>query len=278
MRDNYHTTSPDFFMMIQTILNDFRKKSEIVSTERWQGVETNGRLDYMSKELLNYHVCVPLKSESLEYYRKELTPNLPWADGHFEERVCGQPINPGTEWANWPWAGSAAKHRKANEKFNHNYMERFWPKFAGHPMDQGFEVTMRQHPPHKGIYHTYGDLKDVVDYLVKEPHTRQAYLPIFFPEDTGFGDGGRKPCTLGYQFIMRDNVIHIYYPLRSCDFYKHFRDDVYLAIRLLMWVRDQCAKQDSKWVDVKLGTITMHMTSFHLFYNDFVKLFGKDQW
>jgi len=291
MANNTKITDPNFFMAMQRIMNDFEKHAAIVSTERWQGVETQGRQDYQSKELLNYDLCVPLKEQDVFFYQRELKPNLPWADEHFKERVCGEPINPGVEWANWPWAGSAAKHRNADEEFNHNYMQRYWPKYAGMVRggvlkDTVYDANWRklhnykpeQPSPHKGIRHTYGDLMDVVEYLVKEPHTRQAYLPIFFPEDTGYGDGGRKPCTLGYQFIMRDDRLHVYYPLRSCDFYKHFRDDIYLTIRLLFWVIDQCALRDERWKSVKAGNFSMHMTSFHCFYNDYVKLFGKAKW
>ena len=52
------------------------------------------------------------------------------------------------------------------------------------------------------------DYRTRVGRTVKEPHTRQAWIPLFFPEDTGVGDGGRKPCTLGYQIIVREGNAH----------------------------------------------------------------------
>jgi thymidylate synthase len=120
-----------------------------------------------------------------------------------------------------------------------------------------------------GIRYSYGDLGDVVDLLHLEPMTRQAYIPLFFPEDTGVGDGGRKPCTLGYQFIMRHEMLHIYYPLRSCDFANHFADDVYLAVRLLLWILNQLRQRDERWTTVAPGTLTIHATSLHMFINDY---------
>src|SRR5690606_13014492 len=66
----------------------------------------------------------------LQHWRDDVRPNLPWADDHFLERVGGEPLNPGEEWKNWPWAGSAAKFRDPSERFNHSYAERLWPKFA----------------------------------------------------------------------------------------------------------------------------------------------------
>lgn len=65
----------------------------------------------------------------------------------------------------------------------------------------------------------------------------------------------------------------VYY-LRSCDFVRHFRDDVYLSIRLLLWVLEQCrlANPEMGWEDIKPGTFTMHITSLHCFETDKVVL------
>ena len=128
---------------------------------------------------------------------------------------------------------------------------------------------------HRGIRSRYGDLMDVVYLLAEQPLTRQAWLPIFFPEDTGRGDGGRKPCTLGYQFMVRDNGLHIYYPLRSCDFFRHWADDVYLTVRLGLWVLEEAAKINGYFRNVRLGSFSMHCTSLHMFKNDYHQLGGK---
>lgn len=159
-------------------------------------------------------------------------------------------------------------------------MERMWPKWAG---KLGALRTEQEYQnrclrdfaeddlknAHFGIRGEYGDLLDLVNLLVREPHTRQAYLPLYFPEDTG--TDGRKPCTLGYQFILRNQRLHCYYPMRSCDYANHFRDDCYLAVRLILWIIDQCRIADplGPWNDVMPGSLTIHCTSFHLFANDY---------
>lgn len=239
------------------------KHGQQVRTERWQGVDVSKRPDAETTELVNVTVGVDLKGISdLDHWRRDIKPNLPWADEHFAERVCGEPLNPPPSWERWPWAGSAAKHLSA-QQFNHTYPERFWPKYAGAP-DWSDKSLLRVH---RGIRWQYGDLSDVVEMLRKEPHTRQAYLPMFFPEDTGVGDGGRKPCTLGYQFLVRDGRLHMYYPMRSCDLVRHYSDDVYLAVRLMLWVIEQC-----EWDHVRPGELVMHMTSLHVFANDMIAL------
>lgn len=274
----------------------FLSKSSVIHTERWQGADISKSPDMRTHELLNVSLSVPLHcSENLQNYRVRINPNLPWADIHFEERVCGEPLNPPPSYKVWPWGDNAEKFVNDHGQFNHTYPERLWPKFAG-MTDRGelkaticdpdhvalqnsildslndFEPAMSLKPPRRGIRWEYGDLRDVVNLLVREPLTRQAWIPLFFPEDTGIGDGGRKPCTLGYQFIVRQGQLHIYYPLRSCDYVRHFRDDIYLAIRLLLWVLGECRRASPFWEDIVPGTYTMHCTSLHIFANDFIQL------
>ena len=145
--------------------------------------------------------------------------------------------------------------------YDHNYMERFWPKLAGNASQ-----------PHQGIRFSYGDLADVVAQLQREPLTRQAFLPIFHPEDTGATAGQRVPCTLGYHFIIRENKLHMVYYLRSCEIYRHFKNDVYMAMRLGQWVRNQVfnlrANRDLSLNAPEMGSLTMHITSLHGFVGD----------
>ncbi|RPH72698.1 MAG: hypothetical protein EHM78_02005 [Myxococcaceae bacterium] len=251
------------------------RKAPPVKTERWQGVPVNTD----TFELQDVNVSVPLHGgEGLEHWRQDTNCNRPWADDHFLERVGGEPLNPGTQWAKWPWGLSAAKFK--TERFNHTYMERLWPKFARRtddgvlPKPPAGEYGLRKWPavdnrPKYGIAHGYGDLQDLIDLLAREPHTRQAYIPLFFPEDTGLSDGGRKVCTLGYQIMVRDKRAMIWYPLRSCDLIRHYNDDCYLAVRLLLWVIEQCRRLNPQvWNEIVPWTYSMHMTSLHVFKND----------
>lgn len=245
------------------------QQSKPVLAATWQGRDVRGRPDMVTHELLNVTISTPLFGlRSLNHWRAECEPNLPWADDHFEERVGRVPLNPPPSWAWWPWAGSAAKFG-GTTKFNHTYPERYWPKRAHLNHDDIMGIGSCNLA---GIQREYGDLDDVVTLLVKDPLTRQAYLPIFFPEDTGVSDGGRKPCTLGYQFILREGHLHTVYFMRSCDLIRHFRDDIYLTVRLLLWVLEQCGAQDEAWADVRAGSLTMHLTSLHVFANDLLEL------
>lgn len=258
---------------------EFKIYAQRIHTKKWQGQDISLRPDMVSWELLHVNFRIDLGGVmSLSHWQKDISPNLPWADDHFLERVSGVPLNPGIQWESWPWASSADKHRTEGEMFNHTYMERLWPRYAGKlgPLLSVDEVSPggeRLHPtgPHIGIRGQYGDLRTLVDMLAWDPDSRQAYIPLYFPEDTGLD--GRKPCTLGYQFILREGRLHLFYPLRSCDFVRHWGDDCYLAVRLLLWMIEECRKVNPKdWEHVTPGVYVMHMTSLHVFANDAIKM------
>lgn len=263
-------------------------RSKLVHSARWQGSDIAARPEMATHEVTHCSFSVDLKGleEDLEAYQVDIKPNLPWADDHFEERVCGAPINPGVQWANWPYGASAATFLDERGKFNHNYMERYWPKYAQKPQagpptgtaeewDEWFEKQDADGLilPHQGIRYQYGDLDDVVKLLASDGYTRQAYLPMWFPEDTG-GGSKRAPCTIGYHFLMRDGKLDISYHIRSCDFVRHFRDDLYLTARLLLWVLQRTRELNPEWKDVEPGRFNMQIGSLHVFRNDYPILFG----
>ena len=225
-------------------------KSELIESQTWQSVKTAGEPGMKMWEVLNHYFQVPMENLTIDEMRGHIKPNLPWADIHFEERIGGLPLNPGESYKQWPFYKRDKDMRNEGEKFSHTYMERFWPKYAN---------RSQKELPGSGIRYEYGDLQDVVNLLRNDPTTRQAFLPVWFPEDTGATHGKRVPCTIGYHFIIRKNKLHITYYIRSCDFLRHFRDDIYLAVLLTEWVRG--------WVNLtlELGTYTMHIGNLHIF-------------
>lgn len=268
---------------IADIYDVFEFDAQPVWPSRWQGMKVSDRPEAQMMEMLHVNMEFKLRGvEVLTYFRGTIKPNLPWADNHFDERVCGYPINPGIEWANWPWGVNAEKSLDKNGQFNHNYMERYWPRFAHlgrcRPTEtvgdfQGF--LPEHHYPMGGIRGDWGDLGGLVRSLANEPDTRQAYLPVWFPEDTGDAHTGRKPCTLGYHFIMRNEKLDVVYYLRSCDLAHHFRDDMYLTVRLLLWVLDECRKLNPEvWNTVTPGRMVVQISSLHMFINDFRNHYG----
>lgn len=268
-----------FEKFIQDASDRLQHHSYLVNTGTWQSIDISNKPEMVTSEILNFSGQMFMPSTQLQYYRDVIKPNYIWADRHFElERISREPINPGITWKEWPWGHSADKFRTEGEQFSHSYAERYWPKWAGlteggvlnEGNSGGFESL-------RGIRYHYGDLDDLIKHLIKHPLSRQAYLPVWFPEDTGTVDGQRVPCSLGYHFMRRGDSFHIWYGLRSCDFYRHFRDDIYLTVRLLLWVLDQLRIQSPEnWASVRPGMYSMTIMSLHLFVNDRKVLYGPE--
>lgn len=279
-------------MLPQTFANaisdarlQLKQRSELIHTQKWQGVDISTKPEMATYEVRHHFIKVKMPNEDLEYYREQIKPHTPWADEHFDERVCGQPINPGLTWKSWPYGLNAQKFLDKDGKFNHNYMERYWPRGAGKlgatGTAQDYEQRRNMNNEENaafGIYHIFGDLNDVIEQLHKDPLTRQAILPVFFPEDTGAVHGGRVPCSLTYQFLLRNGKLDISYVIRSCDYLRHFRDDIYLTVRLLLWVLDRLREKDpATWNGVVPGEYVMLIASLHLFKADWQAVMGAEQ-
>lgn len=264
---------PNFAAAIAWVAQQMKDASVEVKGTRWQSTDVSAKPEMRMREILNCSFQVSTGwIEDLDKYRSDIVPNLPWADDHFLERVAGYPVNPGETWRGWPYALSADKFRtESGGKFSHTYMERYWPRRANGSGARDEDEHM------KGIRYPYGDLNDVVNHLLDDPLSRQAYLPVWFPEDTGVVHGERVPCSLGYHWIQRNGYLHSTYYIRSCDFVRHFRDDLYLTLRLWLWLLEQLRKKDERafWSQIRLGMFTFHCVSMHCFTNDWQNLYGS---
>jgi len=260
-----------------------------IHTGEWQAMNTSTSKAHATHELEDVTIVVDEIPADPSSWANTLNPNLPWAEDHFLERVSGFPYNPAPSHLNWPYAVRGnAMHTDAADKFDHTYPERFWPRHAGHdhppvaskswvdpisgvPVLTTIEDRCGGTP---GIRFHYGDLSDVVDLLVRSPLTRQAFLPVWFPEDTGAVDGQRVPCTLGYHMMIREGKLTIRYYIRSCDIYRHFTNDVYMAGRLAQWVCDEVNRRSQQHIATP-GSLVMHVSSLHMFVADERKMRAK---
>ena len=232
-----------------------------VDTGHWQAKKNVPQTQ--TRELTNVVIELPIQ-RTPGSWASWMQPNLPWAEDHFQERVSGEPLNPPPSHVYWPFNQRGNEDHMDGEVFSHSYPERLWPRFAPEP--DGPSVARS---PNRGIRYDYGDLRDLVQLLVEEPHTRQAYIPLWFPEDiTAANQAQRVPCTLGYHFLLREGKLHCFYPMRSLDVLRYFQDDAYMAGRLCQWVIAQCGNSNDRWRDVIPGTLIMHAVSCHCFEGD----------
>lgn len=249
-----------------------------VNTGHWQSVK--GTSHSQTREIMHLKMTLAIQPTPGSWAAM-IRPNLPWAEDHFQERVGGEPLNPGEQYKNWPWYAGGVEDHKESGKFSHTYMERFWPRQAGGSRAIGMPSLSEW--DNRGIYYRYGDLNDLVELLWREPTTRQAYLPVWFPEDTGAHHGERVPCTLGYHFMLREDRLHCFYPMRSVDFVRYLRDDLYMAGRLVQWVILKLRKKSMMkwqadpdaqpfWEPIVPGNLEFFASSLHIFEGDVPKL------
>lgn len=254
--------------------------ASVVHVGQWQSMDVSTSPVHATRELLDMRFAMDVpRSRSELWEMMSRYGNLDWAEEHFAERVGGVPVNPPPSAARWPWGHHNAKHL-AEGVFAHTYPERFWPKHAGHDVGN-CAIPRRRSDGHdcpclygdrRGIRYQYGDLNDVVALLRDQPLTRQAYLPVWLPEDTGGSTRikARVPCTLGYHFMIRGDMLHMWYHIRSCDLVRHFPDDVFLAGRLLQWMRNRIATayRENQQTELRPGRLIMNIASLHAFVGD----------
>lgn len=258
---------PDFTSAINSVQLHLRQSGNHLETESWQGIKKPP--EFFEALNVSFAAMIP----PIATIALQIKPNLPWADDHFLERIGGRPLNPGEQYKNWP----PYKNNPSNDKFrttgegqfSHTYMERFWPKDAG--INDGNSIEEKIFKTNRGIRYEYGDLNTMIEVMKAEPFTRQAYLPIWFPEDGEAAlAGARVPCTLGYHFIRRGDSLHVSYYIRSCDFIRHFRDDIYLCCKLAYHILKILKANDyTKWLNVTPGIFTMHISSLHIFSKEY---------
>lgn len=232
------------------------ENGELCENKQWQSSD----VEMGMYEVLDLSLATPIPfmnyddTEDFEKLAELCKAQMPWALNHLKERLSGFPYNPGETFKQWRYY----KHKPSDDKFredeqfSHTYMERFWPKEANKSIN-------------KGIRYSLGDVKDIINLLQWDSTSRQAYLPVYFPEDTGLSHrekGARVPCTIGYHFLIRKGQIHCTYHIRSCDALRHFNDDIFLAMGLTLFVMKSVDRS------LKPGWLKMHIGSFHCFYGE----------
>ena len=162
-----------------------------------------------TKELLgvNFIISKPSlkKRDMLEFLFKEDADNIEkYCEQEILDRVNREGLNPGNSYKIRLDLWQSLMSKKDGEKFDYTYSERI-------------------------NYHT--QLDNAISALKDDIHTRRAMIMIFKPEDTDESTGfaTRIPCSISYQFLIRNNKLMLIYYIRSNDYFKHFAIDIWLA-------------------------------------------------
>ena len=196
--------------------------------------------DFQTMELTGYgYTLTNFDSKDLwEMVAKSGKISPEWLTAELSERCYGlntYPLNPGVAWErNKPFWNRFIR----NGVFSYSYAERYQEQ-----------------------------LPYIIRELKEKPNTRQAILTMYDKHQDMMHWGGRDrvPCSLTYQFLLRENKLVLIYNQRSCDFVKFFPSDVWLTVGLLMYV--------AREIDREPGQFIHFLGSLHAFAGD---LKGKD--
>ncbi len=210
-----------------------------VRTHSMQDKVIEDNPDFYTKELSPYMFQVTKPWDDINQFlihfaggsSTEIGRAMTWAEMEFGERVQWLiPINPGEAWKT---RGGVWKEFLHEGKFAYTYNERIRTQ-----------------------------LVKVVKELENHPGTRQAIIEIHNNEFDLDSMGGvaRVPCSMHYQFLIRQDKVDLIYVMRSSDFLTHFGYDNWLAIRLQKYMADTLER--------KIGRYTFMTGSLHAYYKD----------
>lgn len=203
--------------------------------------------DRFVKELMGvaYKIDKPTlaRNKMIEYIfgkGEESRKIIKYCKQEIKDRCSGKPLNPGNSYKirSDMWN----KFLLNGKKFSYQYAERLWRN------DQ---------------------FRNVIDTLKKDSGTRQAVLSVWNPDldmiPSKTGGGNRIPCSLNYQFLIRNDHLHCIYSMRSNDFLGHHVIDLYCASGLMEYVVKELK---DVYPELKIGSLTYLCGSLHAFHWD----------
>ena len=155
-----------------------------------------------------------------------------WMIQEAAERLYGGPfpLNPGAAWA---------------------LREDFWGKFIRNGV---FSYSYAER--------WQAQLPYIVRELTEKPNTRQAILTMYDRHEDMLNWGGfdRVPCSVSYQFILREGKLDVIYNQRSCDFMKFFLEDIFFTVKMADYVGTRIKSEP--------GDFVHFLGSLHAFQGD----------
>lgn len=234
----------DCLDMIREMDRELKVSGITVPVKHYQNQELTGE-NQNTKELIgvNFVITKPWlqKREMLEFLFKDEAQRIEdYCKQEILDRIDRRGLNPGNSYKIRMDLWQKLMSKKENDKFDYTYSERI--------------NYSRQ-------------LDNAIAALKDDEHSRRAMIMIFKPEDTTESSGfqTRIPCSVSYQFLIRNNKLMVLYYIRSNDYFKHFAIDIWLtqAIQEYMWTQLQ-----DTYPGLKIGPLNYYAGSFHAYHED----------
>ena len=222
----------DALEMVKEVERDLFEMGIRYQTETVQDQHVKDDPGFQTIELFGYTYTLK-KFDKLLEMNVHMDAHHVWINSENFERLIEPPfpnMNPGHAWKKYP---ALWEKFLRDGKFSYSYTER-WNE----------------------------QLSYVINELKLRPNSRQVIMTMYDRHQDMMNWGGRDrvPCSLTYQFLIRDGKLNLLYSQRSCDFITFFAADVYLTIQLLLYV--------AEWVDVEPGFFIHFIGSLHAFAKD----------
>lgn len=234
----------DCLEMVQEMDRELKVSGITVPVKHYQNKELFGE-NQNTKELIgvNFIISKPSlkKKEMLEFLFKDEADNIEkYCEQELLDRVNREGLNPGNSYKIRLDLWQSLMSKKDGEKFDYTYSERI---------------------------NFHNQLDNAIASLKDDEHSRRAMVMIFKPEDTdeSMGFATRIPCSISYQFVIRNNKLMVIYYIRSNDYFKHFAIDIWLANAMQEYIVEQLKETYPK---LKVGSLNYYCGSFHAYNED----------
>lgn len=234
----------DCLEMVQEMDRELKVSGITVPVKHYQNQELTGA-NQNTKELIgvNFVISKPWlkKREMLDFlFKNEAEKIEQYCQQEILDRVDRSGLNPGNSYKIRMDLWQKLMSKKDGDKFDYTYSERI--NYV-HQLDNAIAA-----------------LKDDI-------HSRRAMIMVFRPEDTqeSMGYQTRIPCSVSYQFLIRNNKLMVIYYIRSNDYFKHFAIDIWLTHAIQDYI---CQQLQGTYPGLKVGSLNYYAGSFHAYNED----------
>lgn len=237
----------DCLEMIQEMDRELKVSGITVPVKHYQNQELKGE-DQNTKELVgvNFIISKPYlqKSAMLDFvFGKDADKIEQYCSAEIIDRLDKRGVNPGNSYLIRKDLWQKLMCKTDGSKFDYTYSERI---------------------------NAFNQLDNAIAALIDDEHTRRSMVMIYEPEDTTHSRGfqTRIPCSVSYQFLIRNNKLMVLYYIRSNDYFKHFAIDIWLTHAIQNYVLETLQEV---YPNLKCGALNYYAGSLHAYNEDLSK-------
>ena len=224
----------------QTMQDNIIKDDEMYTTKEIRGYSfkiTGWQYDFDElMEVIRY------------FFPDDPEPVICYCLAEIEDRLCGISTNPGKSYLARPDIWNEFLH---NKRFAYTYSERIAPQ-----LDIILKELQTNPETRQGIINIHSNICPMEMNL----HSWGTNLVEMSNDIANRGGGGRIPCSMYYQIMIREEKVDLIYTMRSCDLLTHFPVDITLALMMQNWFATK--------LDKPMGTFTFFCGSLHSYFKD----------